>query len=113
MALQAVDHALNDPDQHCWCCLGYRRTQLGYEEHHRVLLASRAPEVEFMALGATLHTVDCHVSRAHSPLVIEPGGWRNKTVPVYLTRAETARWLSARGRKRCQMCGVATTRVDP
>lgn len=106
MALRAVNDALSEPEaeQHCGCCLGHRRRQLDAEEHHRVLTASRAPGVEFMAIGATLHGLDCWVARAHSPLVVEPGGWRS--VPLYLTRAEAVVWLSGRGRKRCKRCSA-------
>jgi hypothetical protein len=105
VALAAVECALNDPEpeQHCGCCLGHRRGQLDAEEHHRVLTASRAPGVEFVAIGATLHGLDCHVARAHSPLAVEPGGWRSK-IPMYLTAAEAKAWLLGRGHRACKRC---------
>jgi hypothetical protein len=73
----------------------HRRTQLDHEEHHRLLVASRA----------TLHGSRLPGEPGASPLVVEPGGWRSKTAPTYLTRAEAAAWLSASTkRKRCKIC---------
>jgi hypothetical protein len=107
-AQDALTAALEAPPghvDHCpACCLGHRRSQLDLEEHARVLAESRAPRVEYMAAGPTLHQLDCRVARAHSPLLVEPGGYRGKTLPVYLTAAEAEVWLSKSGRKRCQIC---------
>jgi hypothetical protein len=96
----------------CLRCLRYAVDVADHALHGALLRA--AQDAAYIILGGTLHAVDgCHAARGAHPAVVEPGGYRGRKIPVFIGAGEADRWLSARGRKRCQVCGVATTRADP
>ena len=59
-----------------------------------------------MILGNTLHAVSgCYVATRAHPAAVGVSGYRGRKLPVFVTRAEAERWLSASPkRKRCKLC---------
>jgi hypothetical protein len=108
VALRAVDDALNGdagPPDCCIHCIGHRYGLLDHELHDRLIRAAR--DAGYVILGSTLHAVDgCYIARGAHPAVIEVGGYRGRRLPVFVTRADGERWLSASPkRKACKICG--------
>jgi hypothetical protein len=59
-----------------------------------------------VAIGDRLHAVDgCHIALRVHPAAVEPGGYRGRKLPRFMTVAEVVWWLSSGPRrKRCRRC---------
>ncbi len=105
-ALRAIEDTLNgEPEPvDCLACLRYAVDVADHALHAALLRASR--DTTHMVLGDRLHAVDgCHIARRAHPAVTDPGGYRDRRLPVFLTEAEGSRWLSARPTRRaCKRC---------
>jgi hypothetical protein len=109
VALAAVDGALSGEaeDVDCRRCLAYAVDAADHALHTALIRAAR--DADHVILGGTLHAVDgCHIAAQAHPAAVEVGGYRGRRIPVFVTRAEAERWLSASPkRKRCKRCLAA------
>ncbi len=105
-AIRAVEDVLDGQAEEvdCLVWLRYAVDVADHALHGAMFRAAR--DADCIILGNTLHAVDgCHIARKAHPAAVEPGGFRGRRLPVFITQAEAVRWLSARATRRaCKRC---------